>query len=242
VDFRDYLHLFKGARLGVFLAIALHANDEGWAWPSYGLLAKEAGYNKDTVRLALADLCEMKIDGHRLLLRYQPQPEGGQFTSNRYLLFPSAQEVEEYEGAGVNHLGHETGGSFSRAGFSRHRKTPSPENPMTENLVTKKNQYEQETGGGVDGLAEEQETALEALKALGVEQGEALRLAIKRDPTDVLGWVAYARHARGLDSPAAFVVARLRAGEPEPTPRGDAGKRHDRRRFISGKYAEYIEH
>jgi hypothetical protein len=34
VAFRDYLHLLKGAHLGVFLAIALHCNEEGWAWPT----------------------------------------------------------------------------------------------------------------------------------------------------------------------------------------------------------------
>ena len=70
-DFRDYLYILKGARLAIFLAIALHANKFGWAWPSRKRLARETGYNEDTVSKALTDLCRIKIDGERLLMRYQ---------------------------------------------------------------------------------------------------------------------------------------------------------------------------
>jgi hypothetical protein len=100
VSFRDYLHLLKGAHLGVFLVIALHSNEEGWAWPSYSTLARETGYSEDTIRRALAYLCKLEIDGHRILLRYQPKTDDGTFQSNRYLLFPSSEEVAQYKGKG----------------------------------------------------------------------------------------------------------------------------------------------
>jgi hypothetical protein len=45
VTLRQHLHHFKGARLGVFMAIALHSNAEGWAWPSLAILRSETGYN-----------------------------------------------------------------------------------------------------------------------------------------------------------------------------------------------------
>ncbi len=107
VDLRDHLHLLKGARLAVLLAIALHADEDGWAWPSYETLKRETGYGEGTIKKALADLCALEIDGQRVLLRYQPTGEGGKFESNRYLIFPSAEEVQRYEGAGVTHLGAE---------------------------------------------------------------------------------------------------------------------------------------
>jgi len=120
VDFRDVLHQFKGAKLAVFLAIALHADADGWAYPGYDLLCQETGYSRDAVRLALADLCEMEINGHRVLLRFQPPAGGGkQFGSNRYLLFPSAYQVGKYDSAGVQHIG-DTGNGFG----SRGGKTP----------------------------------------------------------------------------------------------------------------------
>lgn len=103
VMFRDYLHYLRGAKLAVFMAIALHANEEGWAWPSYETLARETGYCQDKIRDALNELCALEINGRRLLLRYQPRGEEGRFKPNLYLIFPTPEEVERFEGAGVNH-------------------------------------------------------------------------------------------------------------------------------------------
>jgi len=57
VQMRQHLHHFKGARLGVFLAIALHSNADGWAWPSMAVLKAETGYNVQTISQALRALC-----------------------------------------------------------------------------------------------------------------------------------------------------------------------------------------
>ena len=142
VTFRDYLHLLKGAHLGVFLAIALHGNEDGWAWPSYSTLVRETGYSDDTIRRALSHLCSLEIEGHRVLLRYQPQAREGTFQSNRYLLFPSRDEVARYEGQGVAHLAAETGGGFEGRGGKTPPRSPWWEKPLSENPTTKKNQLE----------------------------------------------------------------------------------------------------
>ena len=151
VAFRGYLHLLKGAYLGVFLAIALHGNEDGWAWPSYATLARETGYSEDTIRRALAHLCKLEIDGHRVLLRYQPKGQEGTFQSNRYLLFPSAEEVARYEGQGVAHLGAETGGGFDDRGGKTPPRPPWWEKPSSENPTTKKNHDKPEDDDNDDG-------------------------------------------------------------------------------------------
>src|SRR5919198_6288498 len=98
VQMRQHLHHFKGARLGVFLAIALHSNADGWAWPSLAVLRAETGYNVQTISQALSDLCALTIDGERVLLAVQDRAASGTFATNRYLLFPSDEDVARYAG------------------------------------------------------------------------------------------------------------------------------------------------
>jgi hypothetical protein len=98
VQMRQHLHHFKGARLGVFLAIALHSNADGWAWPSMTVLKAETGYNVQTISQALHDLCTLTIDGQRVLLAVQDRAASGMFATNRYLLFPSDEDVARYAG------------------------------------------------------------------------------------------------------------------------------------------------
>ena len=154
VSFRDYLHELKGARLAVFLAIALHSDEDGWSFPSIKLIAKETGYSQDTVNDALNTLCSMTINGNRLLLRFQPKRQkDGLFKSNQYLIFPSLQEQREYAEAGIRHLGHKTGNGFDKRqpsdrneatvmGFSStEADEPSREKPMTKNHQIIKNHH-----------------------------------------------------------------------------------------------------
>jgi len=98
VALRQHLHHFKGARLGVFLAIALHSNADGWAWPSMPVLRAETGYNVQTISQALSDLCVLTIDGQRVLLSVQDRAASGTFATNRYLLFPSDEDVARFAG------------------------------------------------------------------------------------------------------------------------------------------------
>ena len=98
VALRQHLHRFKGARLGVFLAIALHSNADGWAWPSMAVLRAETGYNVQTIAQALSDLCALTIDGQHVLLAVQARAARGTFATNRYLLFPSDENAARYAG------------------------------------------------------------------------------------------------------------------------------------------------
>jgi hypothetical protein len=90
-------------------------------------------------------------------------------------------------------------------------------------------------------LTAEQESSCDALVYFGIEPVTARRLAQQSEPAQVLGWIAYARGQRGLDNPAALVVARLRAGEPAPEVKG-GGDGDDRRRLIEELDALGIQH
>lgn len=89
------LSLLKGAKLAVLVDIYAHSTN-GCASPSVKTLATETGYNVHTIFEALAELCQLTIQGQRVLLRYQPQGEGG-FLQNRYLLCPTAEEIAQHE-------------------------------------------------------------------------------------------------------------------------------------------------
>lgn len=96
VTLRAHLHLFKGAKLSIFLAIALHCDKEGWSSPSVKTLRAETGYNTHTIADALTDLCSLAINDQRVLLAVQERKNGGAFTQNRYLIFPSSEEIAKY--------------------------------------------------------------------------------------------------------------------------------------------------
>lgn len=98
VSLRQHLHLFKGSKLGVFMAIALHSDQDGWSRPSLALLRHETGYNKETISQAVTELCQLEIAGERVLLVVQERLPSGLLDVNRYLVFPTKEEVEKYEG------------------------------------------------------------------------------------------------------------------------------------------------
>ena len=167
LEMREHLHLLKGARLAVLLAIALHADEDGWAWPSYKTLMRETGYGLNTIKKALADLCELRINGRRVLLRYQPTGAGGRFESNRYLIFPSPEEVERYEGAGITHLGAE----------AANRGTESvPRSTVVQKTVVRKVYHEQEPNRTITNQEEEGEIATR-LQRCGIFQEPAREIA-----------------------------------------------------------------
>lgn len=140
VELRNHLSEFKGAKWAVFCAVALHADENGWAWPSIDTLARETGYNSQTVSRAISSLCDVSIEGRRVLLSYQPREQGrGGYKSNRYLIFPTADEIARYGG--------NKEGDFPSISF------PYTEDPNTENLCTKKNQSKEETLIGADAPA-----------------------------------------------------------------------------------------
>jgi hypothetical protein len=69
-----------------------------------------------------------------------------------------------------------------------------------------------------DGLTDEQSRAFDLLVDFGVFHSAARQIARQRDLAVVRGWLQYAENAPGLENPPAFVVRRLRDGEPVPPP------------------------
>jgi len=95
VNFRQHLHHFKGAKLHVFLAITLHMDKDGHAFPSYETLQKETGYGRDTIARALDELCNTTIEGQPVLMRWRERDDKGKFTgSNHYIIFPTNEEFQ----------------------------------------------------------------------------------------------------------------------------------------------------
>jgi hypothetical protein len=93
-----YLHLFKGARLAVFMALALHTNSEGWATASLALLRKETGYAVGAVARAIGTLSKLKIDGRRVLLAVRERQAVGSYARYHFRIFPADGDVLRYEG------------------------------------------------------------------------------------------------------------------------------------------------
>jgi len=94
VDLRRHLHEFNNGRnlnaLGVFLCVALHASEQGWAWPGRSLIKKETGIGTEhALTGALAHLRQVVIDGNRVFSHYRVQnPETKRWGRSAYLIFP----------------------------------------------------------------------------------------------------------------------------------------------------------
>lgn len=95
VDFRRYLKHFKGARLHIFMALVLHMDEHGNCFPGYETIEEETGYTSSTINTALDELCEMRIDGRPVLLRWRERDTEGRFSGgNRYRIFPTDEELQ----------------------------------------------------------------------------------------------------------------------------------------------------
>jgi hypothetical protein len=98
-EFRQHLHHFKGASLGVFLCIVLHANAHGESFPSYEQIQAETGLTPDTIGRALKHLKKLTVEDQRVLLTYRLRDEKNRFIGgNRYIIFPTPEQLAQYEG------------------------------------------------------------------------------------------------------------------------------------------------
>jgi hypothetical protein len=91
---------------------------------------------------------------------------------------------------------------------------------------------------GVGGKNERESLVL--LTAAGVSETVARRLATTCTLDQVRGWVDYATTAQGVTDPAGLIVARLQDGVPPPAP--IKRPEHDSSRYITGPYADLIQH
>lgn len=93
VELRKHLHLFKKARLSVFICIALHSEEDGWTRNlPVRQISEETGLHRDTIEPAITELCNLMIEDERVLYREQDKQSG-----NRYLIFPTKEELEKLE-------------------------------------------------------------------------------------------------------------------------------------------------
>lgn len=83
--------------------------------------------------------------------------------------------------------------------------------------LSRKEETEEEADmKGDGGPATRQQHSLSLLTAFGVTQTVAEELARRCSLEDIEGWIDYTKRANGLHSPVAFVVSKLKAGEPAP--------------------------
>jgi hypothetical protein len=106
---------------------------------------------------------------------------------------------------------------------------------MSSSNLTHKEEQEEETDMKDVGSPPTQVQTCNALIDFGVTPTVARWLARRCDPEHVRGWLAYTRQAEGLHSPVAFVVAKLRDGEPPPATEreSEVERRH--------RYAEWLQ-
>lgn len=93
VALRDKIHCFNTGKtcnpFAVFMAIALHADKDGWAWPGRSLLSKETGI-KSAIGNSIKHLCKMTIAGHRVLTCWRERRDNGTWGRTLYRIFPDA--------------------------------------------------------------------------------------------------------------------------------------------------------
>lgn len=88
---KQLAQLRGGAKLAVFLCLALHINEEGLCWPSISLICKETGYGKDTIYEALESLETMGY----IARKKRREEKSNKLTTNLYQIFPSAYKRQE---------------------------------------------------------------------------------------------------------------------------------------------------
>lgn len=98
--FRDYVHLFSNGKnsnpLTVFIVLALHQNDNGWAWPLRTTIQKETGLRtNNAVAEALSHLRTITIDGQPILRQYRRVVNNVRGACY-YHIFPAAGGADQY--------------------------------------------------------------------------------------------------------------------------------------------------
>lgn len=93
VEMRERLRLFKqGTNLNpwaVFTCLALHANSDGWAFPSTPTIKGETGLSSDSaISSAISHLRQLQIDGKSILRHYRVKNLDGTWGKSYYHIFP----------------------------------------------------------------------------------------------------------------------------------------------------------
>ena len=95
VALRDQIHHFNTGKscnpFAVFMKIALHTDEYGWAFPSSGSISAGTGISTaHALAGARTHLQQVRIDGHRVLEAYRERRSDGTFGRHLYRIFPDA--------------------------------------------------------------------------------------------------------------------------------------------------------
>lgn len=93
VAMRSKIHLFSNGKninaFGVFMCIALHANKDGWSWPSRDTIMQETGISTThAIADAVSLLRDLTIDGQRIMGHYRVREANGRWGKSAFLIFP----------------------------------------------------------------------------------------------------------------------------------------------------------
>jgi hypothetical protein len=95
VALRDQIHYFNTGKscnpFAVFMKVALHTDEYGWAFPSKAEISRKTGVtSKDAITNSIRHLKNMRIEGHRILEVWRERMPDGRFGRSLYRIFPDA--------------------------------------------------------------------------------------------------------------------------------------------------------
>jgi predicted transcriptional regulator len=214
--------------LRLYLVLLKYAQQKDKCWPGIERLAKDLDKSEPTVERRLAELVE-----HGLIDRNQ---RGHGLTA--------LTRIEDV-GLIYNSINDDVSGSIRDDAPSNPIRSDEAVRPITNDeassiksdegqapsKVMDKEHEEKETdmdGGGYTDIGQ----SLQMLLEFGVHQSMAKHLVERCDRTSIERWIRYTEQAAGLHSPVAFLVSRLKAGEPVPTMRRSASSEQERRSYL----------
>ncbi len=216
---------------------------------SYGSFAEQFGFTKQQVRDAIGflrdkgvittELRTIEVNGTRMnnVLYLEPVPE-----RLKQITYPHHTSPVSDMGAGPSDL--QGTPSVLQNTSSVLQNTPSVLQDHSYGSVEQTNteittETTTETRMVAAVLTDEQESVLVSLLTMGMDRLVAERLVQEHDLVNVRGWLTVARRSASLKNKAGLIVAKLQAGEAPP--RSEPAW-NDPDRYISGEYAEFIEH
>jgi len=210
----------------LYLLLLMYARDKDNCWPGVERLAQELDKTERTIERRLGELTNR-----------------GLITRQQRLNISAMTWIEDLEEVYNPSLTKMSGTAVDNS-VSDKNVRDDPDKIVRDMSLTKmsdKQETEKETDMNGDGdLIKEQKQSHTLLAAFGVNGPVAQRLAQTCTLDQVEGWLEYAADAKNLRDPVAFAVKMLRDGEPVPERR--KRPQDDRQRYITGKYADLIEH
>lgn len=252
-------HELSDGAYRLYALLLKYARDKSGCWPGRKRLAKDLGKSVATIERRLAELVK-----HGLITRQQRLHRTAMtWIEDLRDVYADAIPIKNEGDVQTESIPLKNAGDMP----IKDDEDVSP-SFMREKQHTEEKSNTMHVGDGVS--IHEKQQSIAALRSFGVAQTMADRLAQRRHLREVLGWIIYARHADGLRNPVGFVVARLRDGIPVPdeigeelalamawvgdgipvsnllddldTERNKTKEERASRRYIEGKYADYIQH